>query len=119
MPHSRLILLVLLALAQALPPASREEQLWEHRNLGKAFYEDPAGHNQAVEEFRKALDLAPDSPRERLNYGLALLRAGRRDEGAPELERVQREAPRSRTPGSTSAWSTKSAANTSAPSISS
>ncbi|HZT30246.1 MAG TPA: FG-GAP-like repeat-containing protein [Bryobacteraceae bacterium] len=93
MPHSRLILLVLLALAQALPPASREEQLWEHRNLGKAFYEDPAGHNQAVEEFRKALDLAPDSPRERLNYGLALLRAGRLDEGAAELERVQREAP--------------------------
>ena len=32
---------------------------------------------KAVEEFKKALDLAPDSARERLNYGLALLRDGK------------------------------------------
>ncbi|MBV9678973.1 MAG: hypothetical protein JO185_21730, partial [Acidobacteriaceae bacterium] len=30
-------------------------ELWEHRNLGKAFYENPDTHQQAAEELRKAL----------------------------------------------------------------
>ena len=64
------------------------------RNLGKAYYENPTMLPQAVDEFRKALDLAPDSPRERLNYGLALLRAGRTEEGIAELEKVQRQDPK-------------------------
>jgi len=67
-----------------------DTQLWHHRNLGKAFYENPTTHQQAVEEFKKALDLAPDSPREVVNYGLSLLRAGRTAEGIAELERAQR-----------------------------
>jgi tetratricopeptide (TPR) repeat protein len=69
------------------------EALWQHRNLGKAFYENPTTQAQAAEELRQALALAPDSARERLNYGLALLKAGRTAEGVAELERVQRQAP--------------------------
>ena len=48
---------------------------------------------EAVEWFQKALALAPDSPSERLNYGLALLAFGQTEEGIAELERVQRQAP--------------------------
>src|SRR5579864_5289287 len=69
------------------------EALWQHRNLGKAFYENPTTQAKAVEELRQALDLAPGSARERLNYGLALLKAGRTTEGVAELERVQRQDP--------------------------
>jgi tetratricopeptide (TPR) repeat protein len=65
-----------------------------HRNLGKAFYENPTTHTEAVAEFKKALDLAPNSNREKLNYGLALLRAGRTVEGAAQLEQVQQRDPR-------------------------
>ena len=43
------------------------EELWHYRNLGKAFYENPMTPREAVEWFQKALELAPDSPRERLN----------------------------------------------------
>ncbi|HTQ56818.1 MAG TPA: FG-GAP-like repeat-containing protein [Bryobacteraceae bacterium] len=75
--------------------ASRVEQdeLGHYRNLGKAFYENPTTMPQAVDEFKKALDLAPNSPRERVNYGLALLKAGRIKEGVTELERVQKQDP--------------------------
>ncbi len=76
--------------------ASRVEQdrLWHYRNLGKAFYENPTTQLQAVDEFKKALDLAPDSARERVNYGLALLRAGKTKEGVAELERAQKMDPK-------------------------
>jgi tetratricopeptide (TPR) repeat protein len=70
-----------------------QDRLWHHRNLGKAYYENPNSAPQAVEEFRKALQLAPNSFRERLNYGLALLRAGRTNEGVAELEKVQKQNP--------------------------
>src|SRR5581483_121185 len=72
--------------------ASRVEQdrLWHFRNLGKAFYENPTTQLQAVDEFKKALEIAPDSPREVINYGLALLRAGKNKEGIAELERAQK-----------------------------
>jgi len=70
-----------------------QERLSRHRNLGKAFYENPTTHPQAVEEFRKALALAPSSFRERLNYGLALLRAGDPKEGVAELEKVRKQDP--------------------------
>ncbi len=73
--------------------ADPAEALWQHRNLGKAFYENPTTQAQAVEELRQALALAPGSARERLNYGLALLKAGRTAEGIAELERVQRQDP--------------------------
>ncbi|HEX9945081.1 MAG TPA: FG-GAP-like repeat-containing protein [Thermoanaerobaculia bacterium] len=67
--------------------------LWHHRNLGKAFYENPTTQYQAVEEFKAALDLAPDSARERVNYGLALLKAGKTAEGIAELEKAQKRDP--------------------------
>ncbi len=72
---------------------SVEQQLWRHRNLGKAFYENPTTQLQAVGEFKKALDLAPSSKREQVNYALALLRAGRTREGVAELEKVQKAFP--------------------------
>ena len=74
---------------------SREQQdlLWHYRNLGKAFYENPTTQKESVAEFKKALDLAPDSARERVNYGLALLRAGQTKDGIVELEKAQQRDP--------------------------
>ncbi len=80
-------------LCAATSDQSMEERLWQLRNLGKAFYENPTTQVQAVDEFRKALDLKPTSARERLNYGLALLRAGKTPEGIAELEKVQKQDP--------------------------
>src|ERR1017187_2924184 len=48
-----------------------DPRIWQHRNLGKAFYENPTTHPEAVQELRQALALAPNSVREQLNYGLA------------------------------------------------
>jgi tetratricopeptide (TPR) repeat protein len=76
--------------AKEAPPA---ERLWQHRNLGKAFYENPTTQDRAVEELKAALDLAPGSARERLNYGLALLKAGKTPEGIAELLKVEAQAP--------------------------
>jgi Tfp pilus assembly protein PilF len=73
-----------------LPPNVRE-QVWHHRNLGKAYYENPMTQMKAVEEFKQALALAPTSTRERVNYGLALLRAGRTQEAIAELVKAQKE----------------------------
>src|SRR5207302_1177304 len=68
---------------------SDAERLWQYRNLGKAFYENPTTQAQAVEQFKQALALAPGAARERLNYGLALLRVGNVPAGTAELEKVQ------------------------------
>ncbi len=68
-----------------------EEKLWRHRNLGKAFYENPATQYDAIGEFKAALDLAPDSARERVNYGLAMMRAGQVEEGVAELLKAQQQ----------------------------
>jgi tetratricopeptide (TPR) repeat protein len=68
---------------------SVSERLAQHRNLGKAFYENPTTQAEAVGEFLKALELVPNSTREKLNYGLALLRAGKVAEGVAELKEVQ------------------------------
>jgi hypothetical protein len=81
----------LLLTAADAPPA--EDRLWEHRNLGKAFYENPDTHVQAVTELREALHLNPNSARDRINYGLALLRAGQTDEGIAELVKAQKQDP--------------------------
>jgi FG-GAP-like repeat len=76
-------------LGQGRPPD--QGQLWHYRNLGKAFYENPTTQRQAVDEFRKALALAPDSVRERINYGLSLLRAGDVAPGLAELRKAQQQ----------------------------
>ena len=83
---------LLLAASQSAGPAL-EEQLARHRNLGKAFYENPTTQAQSVAEFGKALGLAPQSARERLNYGLALLAAGKTAEGIADIEKVQKQQP--------------------------
>jgi len=82
------------ALLWAADSVTLTERLAQHRNLGKAFYENPTTHDEAVLEFKKALDLAPNSIRERLNYGLALLAAGNIPEGIAQLENVQRRDPK-------------------------
>src|SRR5690349_23518841 len=85
-----------IAAAAALQGArqpSHDDLLWQHRNLGKAFYENPTTQKQAVAEFREALELNPGSARDRLNYGLALLKAGSAAEGVAELEAVQGQDP--------------------------
>lgn len=87
------ILAILSAVLVAQPPAPKRNDppdLWRHRNLGKALYENPATISQAPAELKKALDLAPDSFRDRLNYGLALLRAGDIDKSIVELEAAQK-----------------------------
>jgi tetratricopeptide (TPR) repeat protein len=70
-----------------------QERLWQLRNIGKAFYENPTTQKEAVREFFLALQLAPGSARERLNYGLALLRAGDTQNAVRELEKVQKQDP--------------------------
>ena len=75
-------------------PPSVEEQLAQHRNLGKAFYENPTTQTEAVTEFKAALALAPESNRERLNYALALLRAGQSAEAVKGLLDVQKRDPK-------------------------
>jgi len=81
-------------LSQVKPPPNNEEQLWRHRNRGKAYYENPTTQLQAIDEFRKALALAPNSTRDRLNYALALFRGGKTDEGIAELKKVQAADPK-------------------------
>ena len=78
--------LILLAAVFAADPPNSAERLEQHRNLGKAFYENPTTQAQAVAEFKKALELAPHSKREKLNYGLALLRAGKTSRGRGAVE---------------------------------
>ena len=68
-----------------------QEKLWELRNLGKAFYENPDTHLQAVDTLKAALDLVPNSVEERINYGLALLRAGRNEQAVAELTQAQKQ----------------------------
>ncbi len=85
-----ILVLALLLLTAADTNRALQDRLWQHRNLGKAFYENPTTQVQAVTEFKLALDLAPGSAREQLNYGLALLRAGKTAEGVAQLEKVQK-----------------------------
>ena len=85
-----LALLTLTACTHAPDPAA----LAQHRNLGKAYYENPTTKEQAVKEFKAALDLNSHSNRERLNYALALLRSqGHDPEAIQLLEEVQRADP--------------------------
>jgi len=87
-----LLSLLLLATTPTLPPKLRE-QVWRHRNLGKAYYENPMTQMKAVDEFKEALALAPGSTRDRVNYGLALLRAGNTAEAITQLLQAQKEDP--------------------------
>src|ERR1700734_1732745 len=83
---------ILLAVACSKP--HNQNLLDQHRNLGKAFYENPTTQQQAVLEFQQALEIAPDSARDKLNYALALLKVqGREEEAIKLLQEVQRQDP--------------------------
>jgi Flp pilus assembly protein TadD len=84
------VLAIALLVCSASSDQDRDRTLWHYRNLGKAFYENPTAQVQAVDEFRKALQLNPNSAREQLNFGLALLRAGKTAEAVAQLEKVQK-----------------------------
>ena len=86
------LILVTLSVSRAAENGPSNE-LAHYRNLGKAFYENPTTQYQAVEMFKKALELSPNSPRELLNYGLALLRAGQADQGVQEILAAQKADP--------------------------
>ncbi len=73
---------------------AQDAKLEALRNLGKAFYENPTTQKEAVVTLKQAYDLAPKSTRERLNYGLALLRAGQAQESITELLAVQKAQPK-------------------------
>ena len=89
-------LVVLASLACRQGPSLDPEtaaRLRELRHVGKALYESPGSAEQAVEQLRKAHELVPTSAQDRLNYGLALLRAGQGEPGMAELLTVQKEDP--------------------------
>lgn len=77
--------------ADSNPPSNVHDLVWHHRNLGKAFYENPMTQLKAVDEFRASMELTSGSTRDETNYGLALLRAGRTKEAIAELLKVQKE----------------------------
>ena len=93
MMYRLLLILYSCLLPLTLQAESLEEQLWHLRNLGKAFYENSATQYEAVGQFKKALDLAPNSARERINYGLSLMRSGKIDEGIAQLIQAQAQNP--------------------------
>jgi FG-GAP-like repeat/ASPIC and UnbV len=92
-PGMSALSLLLLVWTSSTPPSNVREQVWRHRNLGKAYYENPVTQIKAVDEFKEALTLAPESTRDRVNLGLALLRVGKTDEGMAELLKAQKEDP--------------------------
>src|SRR5580700_11137478 len=71
-----------------------QDILDQHRNLGKAYYENPTTQQEAVRQFQQALEIAPDSVPDKLNYALALLKVqGREEEAIKLLQDVQRQDP--------------------------
>lgn len=93
--HLRLsVVIVGFILVAACSKPRNQALLDQHRNLGKAYYENPATQQQAVQEFQEALAIAPDSARDKLNYALALLKVqGREKEAVALLREVQRQDP--------------------------
>lgn len=90
------LLLLALSAGQTGAPAStitESETLDRFRNLGKAFFENPTTHEQAVAEFRKAARHPLATAADRVNLGIALLAAGHNTEGIAELEVAQKAGP--------------------------
>ncbi|MBV9082211.1 MAG: VCBS repeat-containing protein [Acidobacteriaceae bacterium] len=85
------VAVLVLAMGTNLTP--KDEKLWQYRNLGKAFYENLDTHTQAVEALHAALELAPNSVREHVNYGLALLRVDKNEEAVAQLLAAQKQDP--------------------------
>lgn len=82
--------LIMSACSKPVEPNALEH----HRNLGKAYYENPTTKEKAVDEFRQAYNLNPRSARDKLNYAIALLRVeGHEPEAVKLLEEVQQQDP--------------------------
>ncbi len=92
-PLIAIVAFVLWGAGAQSPQTSVEQRLWQHRDLGKAYFESPTDMPQAVTELKAALELAPDSYRDRLNYGIALVRSGDLENGIAELEKAQKRNP--------------------------
>src|SRR5689334_6029597 len=88
------IAMVVLNSGGADPAALRNAAVWRHRILAKAYFEDPDLREKAIDELKQALDLDPESVRDRVNYGLALLRNFRTDEAVAQLERAKKQDPK-------------------------
>ncbi|MDE3196847.1 MAG: tetratricopeptide repeat protein, partial [Acidobacteriota bacterium] len=93
MNPSRIALVCSVALCLTGATPSVEDRLQQARNLGKAFYENPTTANEAVAEFQQALDLAPHSNAEKLNYALALLHDNKAEQAVAILKEVQKADP--------------------------
>ncbi|MEP7367639.1 MAG: tetratricopeptide repeat protein, partial [Acidobacteriota bacterium] len=91
--RTALCLLLLLALSLGQTGGGANDQLARHRNLGKAFFENPTTHELAAEEFRKAVAEPSSTVEDRVNFGIALLAAGKTEAGVAELKRAQEQAP--------------------------
>ena len=89
-----IVAVVSAVLVSVLIAASQQaDMLWHHRNLGKAFYENPTTAKEAVEQFRQALDMAPDSVRERINYRTGAAEERRHEGGCRRTEKAQKQDP--------------------------
>ena len=78
-----------LVIATAETAGTDSAKLAEHRNLGRAFYESAGASKQAMEHLGQAAAMNPESARDRLNYGLALLRGGQPEAGIAEIKKAQ------------------------------
>ena len=87
------LLAILTMILAAGPPPAVEDDLAKRRNLGKAFYENPTTQTESVAEFKKALDLAPNSNREKLNYGWRCCAPARCPKASRCLQEVQQKDP--------------------------
>ena len=94
MVSRRLIFALTAIFLSAASTPSNDARLEQARNLGKAFYENPTTGAEAVAEFKKALDLAPSSIREKLNYALALLHGGSPEPAVKLLKEIQKADPK-------------------------
>lgn len=84
-----LALAILPACTPSKPAVKATPELQSLRNLGKAFYENPAEQHRAAGILKQAVDLEPESPQDVLNYGLALLRSGEVDAGVEQIQNAQ------------------------------
>jgi tetratricopeptide (TPR) repeat protein len=92
--NTKFISLAFVLMAVSCSKPRNQNLLDQHRNLGKAYYENPTTQQEAVREFQQALTIAPDSARDKLNYALALLKVqGREEEAVKLLQEVQRQDP--------------------------
>ncbi|MBN2473843.1 MAG: VCBS repeat-containing protein [Pirellulales bacterium] len=82
------LLLTLAAPGNAQSPESARE-LDARRAIGKAHYEN-GDFKAAAGEFRRCIELAPESAADRLNLALVLLRANEHEESLRLLEETQR-----------------------------